>query len=79
MNDYDYAVFEKLSLLIGSLSLIIGGYLLSILGLLSYINSFFLILIFLICFFVSFFFFCKRQKYEHNMNEEIKKYLKDNK
>ena len=75
MNEHDYYIFGQISLLIGAVSLIIGGFLLSIYNSLTYVNAFFLFFIFCIFFSIGYYYHYKKNKYDIEMKEELKKYL----
>jgi len=74
LNEHDYYVFGQISLLIGSISLLLGGFILSIYNQLTYRNTLFLCFIFFIFFSIGFYYHYKRNKYILEMEEELNKY-----
>ena len=77
LNEHDYYIFGQISLLIGSISLIIGGFILVIFDSLNYINTLFLIFIFLIFFLIGFYYHYKKNKYDIEMKEELERLRND--
>jgi uncharacterized membrane protein YdjX (TVP38/TMEM64 family) len=75
LNERDYYIFSQICLLTGTIALLIGGFLLQIYNMLNYINTVFLIFIFLMFFILGFYFHYKKTKIETEIMNEIKKYI----
>ena len=75
MNERDYYIFFQVCLFTGVISLLLGGFILQILGNLTYINTLFLIFIFFVFFILAVYFFNEKEKLEKEYLEEFKKYL----